>query len=87
MARLMAIIGDSGPGGRGIYAQCVATAVKTAQGMGFCVGAKVLIGTVPGRVIGHNITRVGRFAGTSYPVLVQTELGMVKCSIEELRLA
>ena len=87
MGRLHAIAGDSGPGGRGGYTQCLAQAIQAAKALGFVAGVQVLIGSVEGRVVGHNIARSGRYAGYSYPVVVMTDLGVVKCSLEELRLA
>lgn len=87
MSRLQAIAGAAKPKSLGVYTQGVAEAVRAAQDCGYTVGCRVLVGNIEGTVIGYNIARVGRFAGTGYPVIVETPLGVAKCSAEELRLA
>jgi hypothetical protein len=39
---------------------------------------------VCGSVIGYNIASSGRFGGASYPLLVETEFGIAKCSMTEV---
>lgn len=87
MVMLRAIEGGAKPRSLGVCAQGVVEAVRAAQGCGYRIGSKVLMGQVAGTVIGYNIARVGRFAGSGYPVIVETELGIAKCSADELRLA
>ena len=87
MCVLHAIAGDAKPKSRGVYAQGVVDAVRAAQDSGYRIGSRVLLGRVEGTVIGYNIARTGRFAGTGYPVIVETSLGIAKCSATELRLA
>ncbi len=65
----------------------VELAVTRAIDAGFHVGRQVRIGSIPGSVVGYNIAHFGRFAGASYPVLVQTEFGVTKCSLSELAAA
>ena len=53
---------------------------------GFVVGREVLIGKVPGVVVGYNIGGFGRFIGAVYPLVIRTELGVAKCHPDELTL-
>ena len=62
------------------------SAVRNAIRRGFVVGGEVLVGTVPGVIVGYNIGEFGRFVGTLYPLVVRTALGLAKCSPEELEL-
>jgi hypothetical protein len=48
------------------------------------VGREVLVGTVPGIVVGYNIASFGNFIGNAYPLVVRTALGVTKCSADEL---
>jgi hypothetical protein len=63
------------------------SAVTIAINRGFVIGREVLVGSVPGIVIGYNIAGVGRFLGSAYPLVVRTALGVTKCALDELRLA
>ena len=47
-------------------------------------GRPVRLARVPGSVIGYNISNFGRFSGASYPLLVETEYGVTKCSMREV---
>ncbi len=59
-------------------------AIRHAIGAGFRIGCRVLVGRVPGSVIGYNIASSGRFGGAAYPLLVETEFGIAKCSMQEV---
>ncbi|MBV2263463.1 MAG: hypothetical protein KUL79_07880 [Thauera sp.] len=59
-------------------------AIRKAIGAGFRIGCRVLVGRVPGSVIGYNIASSGRFGGAAYPLLVETEFGIAKCSMQEV---
>ena len=65
----------------------VELAVTHAIRTGYRVGQPVRIGRVAGRVVGYNIGAHGLFRGARYPVLVETELGFIKCSEQELAAA
>lgn len=60
--------------------------VQAAIRRGFVVGSDVLIGKIPGIVVGYNIGGFGRFVGATYPLVVRTALGVVKCGPDELDL-
>ncbi len=60
--------------------------VSAAISRGFVVGREVLVGSVPGIVVGYNIATFGDFMGNAYPLVVRTALGVTKCSIDELSL-
>ena len=62
-------------------------AVRHAIRAGFRVGRAVRIGRVSGRVVGYNIGARGRFSGACYPLVVETALGIAKCSEAELTAA
>lgn len=59
-------------------------AVSRAILAGYRIGQQVLIGHVSGQVIGYNIGAYGGFAGARFPLLVSTDLGVVKCNEDEL---
>lgn len=61
-------------------------AVQTAIRRGFVVGREVLVGKIPGIVVGYNIGGFGRFVGAAYPLVIRTALGITKCSADELEL-
>jgi len=63
-----------------------AAAIHAAMQRGFVVGREVLVGTVPGIVVGYNIASFGNFIGNAYPLVVRTALGVTKCSADELQL-
>ncbi len=65
----------------------IGTAVSAAISRGFVVGREVLVGSIPGIVVGYNIGSFGRFLGSAYPLVVRTALGVTKCGIDELVLA
>lgn len=62
----------------------VGRSIHRAIDAGFRIGRRVRIGRVPGAVIGYNISNAGRFGGATYPLLVETEFGITKCSMLEL---
>ncbi len=62
----------------------IVRAVMRAIRAGYRIGQHVRIGQVAGQVVGYNIGAFGEFAGARYPLLVCTDLGVVKCSESEL---
>ncbi len=62
----------------------IVRAVMRAIRAGYRIGQHVRIGHVAGQVVGYNIGAFGDFAGARYPLLVCTDLGVVKCSASEL---
>lgn len=62
----------------------VKRAVSRAILAGYRIGQQVLIGRVSGQVIGYNIGAFGGFSGARFPLLVSTDLGVVKCNEDEL---
>lgn len=62
------------------------SAVQAAMRKGFVPGREVLIGKIPGIVVGYNIAGYGSFVGATYPVVVRTALGVAKCGPDELEL-
>ena len=65
----------------------IGSAVNAAINLGFVVGRAVLIGRIPGIVIGYNIASFGQFPGEAYPLVVGTALGVTKCAMDEVSLA
>lgn len=66
------------------YHGTVEHAIHRAMDAGYRIGRAVRLGSVPGRLIGYNISNFGRFSGASYPLLVETEYGVAKCSMREV---
>lgn len=64
----------------------IGTAVQAAISRGFVIGCEVLVGSVPGIVVGYNIASFGEFIGNAYPLVVRTALGVTKCAPDELSL-
>jgi hypothetical protein len=62
------------------------TLVQAAMRRGFVVGREVMIGDIPGVVVGYNIAGFGRFIGAAYPLVIRTELGVAKCHPDEITL-
>jgi hypothetical protein len=62
------------------------SSVQMAIRKGFVVGREVLVGRIPGIVVGYNIGGFGRFVGAMYPLVIRTALGITKCSPDELEL-
>jgi hypothetical protein len=54
---------------------------------GLTIDRAVKIGAVRGVVIGYNIARRGRYPGIRFPLLVKTELGTAKFSLDEVAVA
>ena len=67
-------------------ARDVGTAIHAVISRGFVVGREVLVGTVPGIVVGYNIASFGNFMGHAYPLVIRTAMGVTKCSPDELSL-
>ena len=65
----------------------IGSAVNAAIKLGFVVGREVLVGRVPGLVVGYNIAGMGSFLGNAYPLVVRTALGVTKCAVDEVSLA
>lgn len=65
----------------------IGCAVNAAIKLGFVVGREVLVGRVPGLVVGYNIAGMGSFLGNAYPLVVRTALGVTKCAVDEVSLA
>lgn len=65
----------------------VRSAVRAAIGRGYLVGRHVMVGNVPGAIVGYNIACFGRYLGSVYPLVVRTALGVTKCRLDELSLA
>jgi hypothetical protein len=65
----------------------IGSAVNAAIKLGFVVGREVLVGKVPGLVVGYNIASYGSFTGNAYPLVVRTALGVTKCAVDEVSLA
>jgi hypothetical protein len=68
-------------------ARSIGSAVSAAINLGFVVGREVLVGNIPGLVVGYNIASFGRFTGSVYPLVVRTALGVTKCAVDEVSLA
>jgi hypothetical protein len=65
----------------------IGSAVNAVIQEGLVVGREVLVGTVPGLVVGYNIASFGSFPGNAYPLVVRTALGVTKCAVDEVSLA
>ncbi|MDA8256939.1 MAG: hypothetical protein M0Z99_15150 [Betaproteobacteria bacterium] len=65
----------------------IGAAVNVAISRGFVVGREVLLGRIPGIVVGYNIASFGQFPGSDYPLVVRTALGVTKCAMDEVSLA
>ena len=65
----------------------IGSAVSAAISRGFVVGREVLVGSIPGIVVGYNIASFGQFVGNAYPLVVRTALGVTKCGMDEVSLA
>lgn len=65
----------------------IGSAVNAAINLGFVVGREVLVGKIPGLVVGYNIASFGPFTGSAYPLVVRTALGVTKCAMDEVSLA
>jgi len=70
-----------------IFQDTIERAVIRAIDAGYRIGQRVWIGHVAGRVVGYNIGHFGRFCGERYPLLVKTEFGVAKCSLNEVAAA
>ncbi|MCF8149874.1 MAG: hypothetical protein K9K30_07405 [Burkholderiaceae bacterium] len=70
-----------------LHGRVIAAAITHVINRGFVVGREVLVGSVPGVVVGYNIARYGQFIGSDYPLVVRTALGVTKCDLDEVSLA
>lgn len=61
-------------------------AIQNAIRRGYVIGREVMIGKIPGIVVGYNIGAFGRYVGAAYPLVVRTALGVTKCAPDEARL-
>jgi len=75
------------PKSRQKLGKVIESAVHAAIARGFVIGREVLVGRIPGIVVGYNIANFGRFVGAAYPLVVRTAMGVTKCSLDELSLA
>ncbi len=82
--QLILMEGDRQDGTSGRWRGCVEQAVIHAIRAGYRIGRQVRIGQISGQVVGYNIGAFGSFSGASFPLLVSTDLGLVKCSENEL---
>ena len=64
----------------------VRATVNAAINRGFVLGREVLVGSVPGIVVGYNIANFGRFACNPCPLVVRTALGVTQCGLDEVSL-
>ena len=62
------------------------SAVSAAINRGFVVGREVLVGSVPGIVVGYNIAGFGQFVGNAHLLVVRTALGVTQCGVDEVNL-
>lgn len=84
MSSVAVIQGDGAGSGQRPNDGGARRAVRCAQEAGFHVGCRVHLGQVAGRVVGYNIARSGVYFGGLFPLLVETELGIAKCSLLEV---
>lgn len=68
-------------------ARTLSEAIRSAVARGLLIDQPVKIGSIRGVVIGYNIARKGRYPGWRYPLLVKTELGTAKFSLDEVSAA
>ena len=61
-----------------------ARSIRAAIARGLTIARAVKIGQIRGVVIGYNIARGGEFPGPCFPLLVETELGTAKFSLDEV---
>lgn len=83
-SQLVLMDGNRQDNGSRRWRGCVEQAVIHAIRAGFRIGREVRIGQIAGRVVGYNIGAFGSFSGASFPLLVSTDLGLIKCSENEL---
>jgi len=61
-------------------------AIQNAIRRGYVIGREVLIGQIPGIIVGYNIGAFGRFVGVAFPLVIRTALGVTKCAPDEVDL-
>lgn len=81
---LIVVNGHRPPSAAQHFHGTVEQSIHRAIDAGYRIGRSVRLGRVPGSVIGYNISNFGRFCGASYPLLVETEYGIAKCSTREV---
>ncbi len=64
----------------------IGAAVNAAISRGFVIGREVMIGSIPGIVVGYNIANFGRFAGNPFPLVIRTALGVTQCAMNDVSL-
>lgn len=76
--------GDRHDSATGHWHGGVEQAIRRAIRCGYCIGRKVRVGHFDGEVVGYNIGNFGNFNGAIYPLVIGTEFGPVKCSVDEV---
>lgn len=84
MSSVAVIDGNGAGSGQRLIDGGARLAVRSAQEAGFHIGCLVHLGQVAGRVVGYNIARSGAYYGAFFPLLIETELGIAKCSLSEV---
>ena len=64
----------------------IARVIREALKTGYTIGSKVMVGLVPGVVIGYNIG-FGKYDAKDFPLVVDTPLGVTKSELSEVKLA
>lgn len=77
---------DSRPSGLRRRLLAPDAAIQSAIRHGYVIGREVLVGKVPGIIVGYNIGAFGRFVGAAFPLVVRTALGVTKCAPDEIEL-
>lgn len=86
--KLSLIQGDCHPVAHHVTSHAaVAEVIRSARKAGFGIGRQVRLGQVLGTIIGYNIGDHGLYYASRFPLLVATDLGAIKCTVAEVRLA
>ncbi len=72
--------------GRIALARAIRQAIGAAMRRGWRIGTRVAIGMIPGTVVAYNISARGRYVGSRYPLVIESDLGVTKCHPDELTL-
>jgi hypothetical protein len=75
-----------GKAGRIAHPRAIRQAIGDAMRRGWRIGTRVAIGMIPGSVVGYNISARGRYVGSRYPLVIESDLGITKCHPDELTL-
>lgn len=65
----------------------VVRAMQQVKQTGFVIGRKVMVGGVIGEIVAYNIAGFGDYPADQCPLMVMTQFGLDKCSLDEVRLA